>query len=79
MGAGFIEFTKADGTKEYKIFTRHENYDENNAESVKNSCVRSCYEVAVAAYEDADTSQILKDYLYEHYLKNNGYTPKEGN
>ena len=79
VGAGFIEFTKADGTKEYKIFTRHENYDENNAESVKNSCVRSCYEVAVAAYEDAETSQILKDYLYEHYLKNNGYTPKEGN
>ena len=79
VGAGFIEFTKADGTKEYKIFTRHENYDENNAESVKNSCVRSCYEVAVAAYEDAETSQTLKDYLYEHYLKNNGYTPKEGN
>lgn len=79
VGAGFIEFTKADGTKEYKIFTRHEGYNETDAESVKNSCVRSCYEVAVAAYEDEKTTQTLKDYLYENYLKNNGYTPKEGN
>ena len=73
IGAGFIELTRQDGTKEYKIVTRYEGYDENDSTAVANTNVRSCYEVAVMAYEDAGTAEKVKTFLYETYLKPNGY------
>lgn len=73
IGAGFIELTRQDGTKEYKIVTKYEGYDENDSTAVANTNVRSCYEVAVMAYEDAGTAEKVKTFLYETYLKPNGY------
>lgn len=73
IGAGFIELTRQDGTKEYKIVTKYEGYDESDETTFAATNVRSCYEVAVAAYEDAGTAEKVKTFLYETYLKPNGY------
>lgn len=72
VGAGFIEFTRQNGTKDYKIVTRYDGYEENAA----NTNVRSCYDVAVAAYEDESENAPaaeVKQWLYDNYLKDNGY------
>ena len=73
IGAGFIELTRQDGTKEYKIVTKYEGYDESDETTFAATNVRSCYEVAVMAYEDAGTAEKVKTFLYETYLKPNGY------
>lgn len=80
IGAGFIELTKADGTKEYKIVSKYEGYNENDETTFANTNVRSCYEVAVMAYEDKSAtapSDTVKQFLLENYLIPNGY--KQGN
>lgn len=80
IGAGFIELTKADGTKEYKIVSKYEGYNENDETTFANTNVRSCYEVAVMAYEDKSAtapSNTVKQFLLENYLIPNGY--KQGN
>lgn len=80
IGAGFIELTKADGTKEYKIVSKYEGYNENDETTFANTNVRSCYEVAVLAYEDKSAtapSDTVKQFLLENYLIPNGY--KQGN
>lgn len=78
VGAGFIEFTRQNGTKDYKIVTRYDGYEENAA----NTNVRSCYDVAVAAYEDESEkapAAEVKQWLYDNYLKDNGYEAEGGN
>lgn len=76
IGAGFIELTRQDGTKEYKIVTKYEGYDESDETTFAATNVRSCYEVAVAAYEDTSAdapSAVVKQFLLENYLIPNGY------
>lgn len=80
IGAGFIELTRQDGTKEYKIVSKYEGYNENDETTFANTNVRSCYEVAVMAYEDKSAtapSDTVKQFLLENYLIPNGY--KQGN
>lgn len=80
IGAGFIELTRQDGTKEYKIVTKYEGYDESDETTFAATNVRSCYEVAVMAYEDKSAtapSDTVKQFLLENYLIPNGY--KQGN
>lgn len=77
VSAGIVELTKADGTKEYKVVSRYADYAENKSETN----VRSCYEVAKAAYEDESAnapSTELKKFLLENYLKPFGYEESEG-
>lgn len=76
IGAGFIELTRQDGTKEYKIVTKYEGYDESDETTFAATNVRSCYEVAVAAYEDTSAdapSAVVKQFLLDNYLIPNGY------
>ena len=81
IGAGFIELTKADGTKDYKIVSKYEGYNENDETAFANTNVRSCYEVAVMAYEDKSAtapSDTVKQFLLENYLIPNGYEQGNG-
>lgn len=74
IAIGFIELEKADGTKEYKVVANHAGYAEGgNAETNLATCVRSCYDVAVLAYESDKTSTALKEFLLANYLTPNGY------
>lgn len=76
IGAGYLEFTRADGTKAYKVITMYEDYVEGGDEKTNN--VRSAYDVAKAAYEDAAfTDETMKAWLLENYLTPNGYVVAE--
>lgn len=76
IGAGYLEFTRADGTKAYKVVTMYEDYVEGGDE--KNNNVRSAYDVAKAAYEDVEfTDDTVKAWLLENYLTPNGYVVAE--
>jgi hypothetical protein len=72
IGVGYVEFTAADGEKEYKVVSLYNGYVEGGDNTANN--VRSAYDVAKAAFEDAEVKdETLKQWLYDNYLVKNGY------
>lgn len=74
VSVGYIALETADGV-EYKVVSLYDGYTQDGDNSANN--VRSAYDVAAAAFEDAETGADLKDWLYDNYLygnDNNAYT-----
>jgi hypothetical protein len=76
VGAGYLEFVREDGSKEYKVVSLYDGYVEDGDNTANN--VRSAYDVAKAAYEDVTmTNATVKQWLLDNYLKPNGYVVAE--
>ncbi len=66
IGVGYIELTRLDGGKEYRVFTLYDTETSNN--------VRSAYDVALSAYKDKTADEYARKGALNGYLIPCGYT-----
>ena len=69
IGVGYVKLLDANGEVEYVVVSAYSD----TSDDAKNN-IRTAFEVAKAAYEDPEiTNEDHKKWLYDNYLKPNGY------